>query len=147
MLLTLFRFYASEKDTLGLLYVDGVWKCVILEDEYREVKVPGETRIPAGKYKLILEYSPKFSVPEKYGHQMLTIVGVPNFSGIRIHRGVSEAQTDGCPLVGLGFKFEPDGRASLIDTQRAYNILYAITAPRIERGEEAWIEIVDEKKR
>lgn len=144
MLLTLFRFYASEKDTLGLLYVDGVWKCLILEDEHREVKVPGETRIPAGRYQVILEHSPKFSVPDRYGHKMLTIVGVPNFSGIRIHRGVNEAHTDGCPLVGLGFRFEL-GRARLFDSPKAYEILYGSVAPRLERGEECFIEIVDER--
>jgi len=144
MLLTLFRFYASDKDTLGLLYVDGVWKCIILEDEYREVKVPGETRIPAGKYRVVLEHSPKFSVPERYNHKMLTIVGVPHFSGIRIHRGVNEAHTDGCPLVGLGFRFEL-GRARLYDTHKAYAILYGEVSTRLERGEEAWIEIIDER--
>lgn len=145
MLLTLFRFYASKEDTLGLLYVDGVWKSIILEDEHRDIKVPGETRIPAGEYRVVLEHSPKFSVPERYGHKMLTIVGVPNFTGIRIHRGKHEAHTDGCPLVGLGFRFEL-GRAHLYDTFKAYEILYGEVAPRLERGEDCWIEITDEKR-
>lgn len=144
MLLSLFRFYSSTTDTLGLLYLDGIWQCIVLEDEFRAVKVPGETRIPAGRYKVILEHSPKFSLPERYGHKMLTITGIPNFSGVRIHRGVSEKDTAGCPLVGMGFRFELD-KARLFDSAKAYKLLYEAVAPRMQKGEECHIEIVDEQ--
>ena len=46
------RVVASSEATIGLLYVDNVPTCFTLEDEYRAKKVKGETRIPAGTYKL-----------------------------------------------------------------------------------------------
>ena len=50
----LFRFSSGSVSTLGLIMADlndgKVFRCFTLEDEYREAKVSGETRIPAGKY-------------------------------------------------------------------------------------------------
>ena len=49
-------------------------------------------------------YSPKFGNKEPYktlcGGCVPLIANVPNFSGVRIHIGNSEHDTDGCPLVG-----------------------------------------------
>ena len=143
MTLHLKRFYESEWDTLGHIFIGGVWICDTLEDEFREVKVAGETRIPAGNYRLILEHSPKFSVPERYNHRMLTIVGVPNFTGIRIHKGRRESHSEGCPLTGWGYRFLENGTAELQDPDKAYGRLYGIVAPSIERGEECRIIITD----
>ena len=142
-----FRGYGiSKEDTLSVCYFDGKFVCLILEDEFREVKVPGETRIPAGRYKVILEHSPKFSVPDRYGkdHKMLTILGVPNFSGIRIHMGVVETDTDGCPLTGNGYYLRTDGRVRLVDPRPAYDALRAVAVPPLERGDSIWLEVVDE---
>ena len=52
MKLELKRFSSQSDTTLGLLFVDGEFECFTLEDEYREEKVKGETRIPAGTYKV-----------------------------------------------------------------------------------------------
>lgn len=68
--------------------------CYTLEDELREVKVHGETAIPAGTYKVILENSPKF------GPNTLTLVDVPEFSKIRMHALNDESETEGC--IGVG---------------------------------------------
>lgn len=54
--------------TIGELTVDGVRICFSLEDEIREVegqpvsewKVKGATAIPAGRYRITLEHSPRF---------------------------------------------------------------------------------------
>ena len=51
--LKLLRFKATGDATLGKLYLNEEFECYTLEDEHREVKVDGETRIPAGRYKLV----------------------------------------------------------------------------------------------
>ena len=82
--------YSSEKDsTLGLLFLvnDETNKkdflCFTLEDEKREVKVYGETRIPEGTYKIKYRkeggYHNKYSKRFKDMHRgMLHITDVPN---------------------------------------------------------------------
>ena len=49
------RFSSQNESSLGLLFdvTEGrKFLCFTLEDEARKVKVSGETRIPAGTYKL-----------------------------------------------------------------------------------------------
>ncbi len=52
MRITLTRFASLEDASIGALYIDGRFTCFTLEDEYREAKVPGETRIPVGLYQI-----------------------------------------------------------------------------------------------
>ena len=80
--------------------VDGNFFGYTLEDTYRELepdgsnKIFGATCIPAGKYKVITDYSNHF------GKTMLHILDVPFFEGVRIHGGNTDADTEGCILVG-----------------------------------------------
>jgi len=54
--------YKGTKDwTLGRLYVRGEFDGFVVEDEIRDKKVPRETAIGAGRYKLGFRLSPKFS--------------------------------------------------------------------------------------
>ena len=78
----------------GTLSIDGTHFCLTLEDELREVKVPGKTAIPAGLYDIGLRNSPKF------GPGTIEIKGVPNFTDILIHAGNSADDTAGCIIVG-----------------------------------------------
>lgn len=72
--------------------------------EIKEKKIHGRTAIPKGTYRVVLSVSPKFkdkAWAKKYGGLVPEIVGVPGFSGVRIHPGNTAADTEGCPLVGL----------------------------------------------
>lgn len=132
MLLYLKRFHETQWDTLGLLYIDGVFSAFVVEDEGREEKVMHETRIPGGRYKLGLRFSPKFST--KYGHDMIEVKDVPGFTGILIHRGNSEADTSGCLLLGNGAVFNHMGKSHLTDSTGAYNRIYNVVRLGIEAG-------------
>jgi hypothetical protein len=105
MIITVRRFLSNDDATLSEVKIDGVRQCYGLEDEHREVKVYGETRIPAGAYKIGIRaeggfhnrYSKKFADI----HQgMLQVLDVPGFEFILIHVGNTEANTAGCLLVG-----------------------------------------------
>ena len=109
MKLELKRFSAGNDSTLGLMFVDGEFECFTLEDEYREKKVKGETRIPAGTYK-VAKREVVSGLTEKYRskypwfdyHFMLH--DVPNFQYVYIHVGNDDDHTDGCILVGYAIK-------------------------------------------
>lgn len=81
--------------------MDGNFECFSLEDPIREIKVPNETCISAGRYEVTLTYSPHFQ-------RILPLINdVPQFVGVRIHPGNTPSDTEGCLLVG-GFRLAPD---------------------------------------
>ena len=79
MELEVLRFSSQEDSTNGILFdvTGGVRKflCYTLEDEHREDKVMGETRIPSGTYKITLRTTGGFHgrYKKKYGNLMLMI--------------------------------------------------------------------------
>lgn len=95
MTLRLLREPSRNGATIGALFIDGVFHSWTLEDVVRDVKVPGETAIPFGRYAVTLTPSPRFNrvLPE--------VLNVPNFQGVRIHAGNRKDDTEGCILVGL----------------------------------------------
>jgi len=103
MRLDLQREPSRDAATLGALYVDGAWLCWTLEDEMREVagrpvddwKIAGKTAIPLGTYPVLVTMSMRF------GRRLPLVESVPGFTGIRIHPGNTEADTEGCILLGL----------------------------------------------
>jgi hypothetical protein len=90
MELTVQRRPAANGATLGDLSIDGVWECFTLE------RAPGEGKgpIPAGTYKVIIDFSNRFQ------RDMPHILDVPGFDGIRIHSGNTDKDTEGCLLLG-----------------------------------------------
>lgn len=137
MKLQLLRFDSGLNDTLGLLFINGKFTGFTLEDEYREVKVMSETRIPAGTYQIKYTYSPK------YGKFMLEVMNVPNFSGIRIHPGNTEKDTSGCLLVGNVCRFNPEGDSRIEESRLAYDRILRLITATLGKGEDVTIEIKD----
>ena len=105
MKITVERFLSDNDSTVSRVLIDGSHECFGLEDEFREEKVPSETRIPAGTYKVGVRtvggfhtrYSRRF--PD-FHKGMLHILEVPNFTLILIHCGNTDEDTAGCLLVG-----------------------------------------------
>lgn len=106
MKLKLKRIALLEEYTIGKLYIDDVYFCDTLEDKVRdynkdgdlldqgEEKIWGQTAIPYGTYKVILNLSPKFK------RILPRLQNVKHFDGILIHRGNKAKDTHGCILVG-----------------------------------------------
>ena len=136
MNLTLGREPSSVKSTIGELDINGVWECYILEDvdrflEKGGVKIPGRTAIPRGGYRIILDWSDRFKC------LMFLLVDVPGFTGVRIHAGNTDENTDGCLLTGQTKEEDFVGQSVAALKNLSMKILSAML-----RGESVWIEIV-----
>ena len=108
MKLEVLRFSSQEDSTNGILFdiTDGKreFLCYTLEDEHRDVKKYGETRVPAGTYNITLRTVGGFHgrYLKKYGEMhkgMLWVREVPNFEYILIHTGNTDEHTAGCLLL------------------------------------------------
>lgn len=84
----------TENSTIGKMLIDGAFFCYTLEDTIRDVKIAGETAIPYGSYKVIVNMSNRFK------RLMPLLVDVKGFDGVRIHNGNTKTDTHGCILVG-----------------------------------------------
>ena len=130
------RYDSGSDETIGRVYIDGKLMCYSLEDEYREVKVKGETRIPKGTYKVGFYNSPS------HGPKSLHIKDVPGFSYILIHPGNVDTDTMGCLLVGKRIG-KLNGKRAVLDSKQAFKEIYPLIAGAIERGEEVEIKYMD----
>lgn len=148
MKLTLRRRFLGEKYTVGKLHIDGVLFSDTLEDRVRdynkdgdlldegEDKIFGETAIPYGTYKIIVNTSPKFK------RLLPRLLNVKHFDGILIHgvkKGAiaTDKHTHGCILVG-----ENKVKGGLVNSAEYTDKLTGILLEAQERNEEITIEIV-----
>lgn len=139
MKLYLIRENFTEESTEGSLLVDGTFECYSLEDTDRQLenggdKIYGKTAIPRGVYDMDITYSNRFK------KEMPIILNVPQFEGIRIHKGNTSLDTDGCILVGIENKKDNDDFIS--GSKIAYDRLFLKLVEAKERGEKLTIEIV-----
>lgn len=98
--------------------MDGEPFCDSLEDLPHATKIAGDTRIPAGTYRVTLEDSPAAMVGKLWSprHWALPLLhNVPGFEGVRIHAGNTDRDTRGCILVGhwIGGEFISGSRPVL----------------------------------
>ena len=104
--LLLVRCHKKPTYTIGKLFINGEYFCDTLEDtdrglsnamplsQIQAAKRKGTTAIPTGRYLMELTVSPRF------GRTLPILIGVKCFDGIRIHRGNTHEDTEGCILVG-----------------------------------------------
>ena len=90
VMLTLIRDVKGDKAILGKLYLNGALVCYTLENVAKA--------IPCGVYLVQNSESPKF----KRELPLIWNSGVPSLRGIRIHRGNTAKDSQGCILVGMG---------------------------------------------
>tara|TARA_Y100001973_G_C5202814_1_gene339128 strand:- start:3065 stop:3529 length:465 start_codon:yes stop_codon:yes gene_type:complete len=152
MKLQVLRFNSQSDSTNGLLFdvTNGTkFLCYTLEDEKREDKIMGETRIPAGTYKILLRKEGGFHAryTKKYGSMhkgMLHVQDVPNFKWILIHTGNTDEHTAGCLILGDSQENNTLVKDGFIGrSTQAYKRVYPPIAEALESGEEVTIEYID----
>ena len=158
MKLEVIRFSSGTDSTNGVLLevieqgndIDGLWQqkkflAYTLEDEQRDTKVLGETRIPNGVYKLGLRkvggYHARYTKRFPHIHiGMLHVLNVPGFEYILIHCGNTDEHTAGCLLVGDSQENNQITKDGFIGkSTQAYKRIYPRIAEAIECGEEVTI--------
>lgn len=118
MQLTLERFAYTDVGTFGRLYLGGLtlWTC---EDPWNENAI-GRSCIPEGLYTI---------APGRYnkgGYDCYDVLDVPGRSLIKIHKGNSDEDTEGCILVGNIFPYWlSDKGLSIGDSAGAFKVLMA----------------------
>ena len=158
MKLEVIRFSSGTDSTNGILLevieqgndIDGLWQqkkflAYTLEDEQRDTKVFGETRIPNGDYKLGLRkvggYHARYTKRFPHIHiGMLHVLNVPGFEYILIHCGNTDEHTAGCLLVGDSQENNLITKDGFIGkSTQAYKRIYPRIAEAIECGENVTI--------
>ena len=110
--LTLIRDVKGDKAILGKLYFNGGLVCYTLENAAKA--------IPTGVYLVQNSKSPKF----KRELPLLWNAGVPASRGIRMHRGNTSKDSQGCILVGMGRNYaRPTAEPSLLESALAETMI------------------------
>lgn len=158
MKLQLKRTYNKQKPgnggyCIGHLYIDGKYLCDTIEDIDRGLdssmpleiiktkKVYKQTAIPTGTYKVTIDIvSPTFVQKDYYkkycGGKVPRIQNVKGYEGILMHRGADENSSAGCVIVGYNKVV-----GKVIDSQKAYELLYTHLKSAKAKGETITIEI------
>ena len=114
-----------------------------LEDDFDDVKVHGETRIPEGRYEIRLRTEGRFheSFKAKYSFHrgMLHLQDVPNYEYILIHPGNTAKDTEGCIITGNKKVNENYVSGSTF----AYLFFYGYVIAAFDRGERVYLNIID----
>jgi hypothetical protein len=123
--------------TIGGFYIDGEFTYYSLEDTDRHLeagglKIPKETAIPRGRYKITISYSNRFQT------MMPQLLDVPQFSGIRIHPGNTPVDTEGCILLGMRHHASAH---NILESRRAFDDFHAKLIDGLKEGE-VWIEVI-----
>ena len=145
MELEVLRFSSQKDSTNGILFdiTNGkrTFLCYTLEDEHRDDKVSGETRVPSGTYKITLRTVGGFHgrYEKKYGEMhkgMLWVRDVPNFEYILIHTGNTDEHTAGCLLVGDSQQANFGSSDGFVGSStKAYKRIYPSIAKALEEKE------------
>ena len=150
MKLDVVRTQFGADATNGMLFIDGVFECYVLEDEVRDVKVMHETAIPLGEYEIKYRtvggwftrekarYDKKFGASWFKG--MLELQDVPNFTYVLIHSGNTDESTSACLLLGNTQQDLDMGKDGFIGSSRlAYESFYPKVRDALDAGEKVTI--------
>lgn len=139
--------------TIGRVFVNGARFCDSVEDRDRglqqsmtpaeivSIKVPGETAIPAGRYRIDMDtYSSRYGGVQFYkdlcGGCLPRLVNVPGYAGVLIHAGNTAADSAGCIIVG-----ENKAVGMVLNSRVTLTKLYNAMKAAHAAGEEIWITI------
>ena len=131
------RYFFGDDFTLSRVSIDGqpFAACpYILENKVRQTvgqpvqlwKIPGKTAIPVGTYNVIIDHSWRFD------RDMMHLLNVPGYDGIRVHAGNTSMDTEGCLLVGMSANQK---HGEVMFSRMALASLYDVVKAALERAE------------
>lgn len=135
MELELYRDVLAPSYTLGVLSADGDFLGYTVEDTDRQlenggIKLYGITAIPRGRYRVIVSLSYRFK------RRLPEILGVPQFTGVRIHGANDAGELLGC--IGIGGERTEHG---VRDCAVVKNHLIEMIDDAAGRHEATWLTI------
>lgn len=133
MKLRLVRDILKPERTLSKLYNGSQFLMYMVEDAVREQKIPKVTAIPYGTYDVIITFSNRFK------KDLPLLLDVPGYSGVRIHAGNTEEDTEGCLIPGLSRT-----ESGVYSSTKAMGILQSMIQFELDMGERVEMEIVKE---
>lgn len=136
MEITQHRKIFTDKSTISTVDIDGLPECFFLEDAVRDVKIPGKTAIPYGRYKIVVTKSNRFSQLAGKDVYLPLLLNVPGFDGVRIHAGNRPEDTEGCLLTGTAY-----GTNQVMNSRTAFIQLNEKINQVLKAGEDVWITI------
>lgn len=145
MIWDLIRKEKGSGYTAGVLFFGGSKlqsqseRCDTIEPQWRdyehgEKKVKGKSAIKAGTYEIILTYSVRFK------RVLPILLNVEDFDGVRIHRGNTAKDTEGCILPGVS-----GGRGSgyVSQSTQAEKKIVAMLQECFNQGERVFLRITE----
>ena len=150
------RYSDNGTSTMGWLFKKTtpddcpIFQAYTLEDESRDVKLAGETRIPSGFYELGLqkEDTPltlKYRKKYPWFKHHIEIKNVKGFTGVYIHIGNDDGDTAGCVLLGDNADNNRITYGVVSNSTQAFKRFYELVYPHLEKGKKAFVEIRDEE--
>ena len=138
--LVLVRKWQKATYTIGVLSLDGVRLCNILEPPCNGYH-HGVTAIPKGTYEIDLDtVSPKFKNrvwAKPYGGKVPTLKDVPGRSRILMHPGTTVNDTDGCQLPGDNKEV-----GKVLNSQKRFHELMRLMLDAKAKGVKTYIKII-----
>jgi hypothetical protein len=127
----------KNKETIGtLLIFDGVKKvfeCKTLELPWRDNQ-RSISSVPAGRYELVLEYSPRFK------QKLWELKGVPGRSECKIHTANFARQLNGCIAPGKGYAdLDKDGLMDVYSSRVTLKKIHETMFPE----QKSFIDVID----
>ena len=141
MTIKLTRNDRNDHRSIGIFEVPA-FTCYSLEDTDRglkqdmpiegikAIKIASKTAIPYGRYEVILSFSNRFQ------KQLPLLLNVPGFEGIRIHAGNTDADTEGCILLGMNKSID-----SITESRKAMMMFMGILKAEL-KSSKVFIEVV-----
>lgn len=145
---TVLRYLDDGTTTLGLLYLGNRFFCYTLEDSHRDLKIPGQTRIPEGRYPLsfngnLTELTQRYRNRFPWFEFHIEIKNIPNFDLVYLHIGNSHQDTRGCILLADGVN-AGSSEKMVSQSQRAYERFYRSIYPRLTSQSSLEITVLNE---
>ena len=137
--------------TIGYFTYDDNKLVYTLEDAHRDVKIAGETRIKAGRYKLEFRrvlsdktrsYRERFS----WFTWHIWLRNVVDFTFVYMHIGNTIKDTDACILTGKYPNNNSVNSGMINESASTFEKFYKWISPKLEANEDIYLEVRDEIK-